>query len=127
MQVNLADGGTVYATQLAGMAVELVDDSGVLVPGMPALDFYVLGSLPAELVLGMPFLERCNPSIDWVGRTVTIGGSRVLALPQHEAARVELCSLRSVLKTVRKAGSTAWYWLLQPRAACLSMGDSTQP
>ena len=93
---------------------------------MPALQFYVLDALPSEVVLGMPFLQRCNPTIDWVARTVSFGLSRVLALPPREAARVELCSVRSLLKTVRKARSTAWFCLLQPGVACLSMGASEQ-
>ena len=41
------DGNVVQAAQLATLALEVVDDQGVLVPGMPALEFYVLDTLPA--------------------------------------------------------------------------------
>ena len=37
----------VQAVQLATLALEVVDDQGVLVPGMPALEFCVLDMLPA--------------------------------------------------------------------------------
>ena len=47
LQVTLADGGVVQAAQLATLALEVVDDQGVLVPGMLALEFYVLDMLPA--------------------------------------------------------------------------------
>ena len=35
------------AAQLATLALEVVDDQGVLVPGMLALEFYILDTLPA--------------------------------------------------------------------------------
>ena len=47
LQVTLADGGVVQAAQLATLALEVVDDQGVLVSGMPALKFYILDTLPA--------------------------------------------------------------------------------
>ena len=47
LQVSLVDGGVVQAAQLATLALEVVDDQGVLVPGMPALEFYILDMLPA--------------------------------------------------------------------------------
>ena len=37
----------VHAAQLATLALEVVDDQGVLVPGMLALEFYVQDMLPA--------------------------------------------------------------------------------
>ena len=37
----------VQAAQLATLALEVVDDQGVLVPGMLALEFYILDMLPA--------------------------------------------------------------------------------
>ena len=37
----------VQAAQLANLALEVVDDQGILVPGMPALEFYILDKLPA--------------------------------------------------------------------------------
>ena len=46
-QVTPADGGVVQAAQLATLAPEVVGDQGVIVPGMPALDFYVFDVLPA--------------------------------------------------------------------------------
>ena len=45
LQVTLADGGVVKAAQLATLALEVVDDQGVLVPGMLALEFYILDTL----------------------------------------------------------------------------------
>ena len=47
LQVTLVDGGVVQAAQLAALALEVVDNQGVLVPGMLALEFYVLNMLPA--------------------------------------------------------------------------------
>ena len=47
LQVTLADGGVVHAAQLATLALEVVDDQGVLVLGMLALEFYVFDTLPA--------------------------------------------------------------------------------
>ena len=37
----------VQAVQLPTLALEVVDDQGVLVPGMPALEFYIQDMLPA--------------------------------------------------------------------------------
>ena len=37
----MADGNVVQAVQLANLALEVVDDQVVLVPGMPALEFYI--------------------------------------------------------------------------------------
>ena len=47
MQVSLADRGVVQAAQLDTLALKVVDDQGVIVPGMLALEFYVLDMLPA--------------------------------------------------------------------------------
>ena len=47
LQATLADGGVVQAAQLATLALEVVDDQGVIVPGMLALEFYILDIHPA--------------------------------------------------------------------------------
>ena len=47
LQVTLADRGVVQAAQLATLALEVVDNQGVIVPGMLALEFYILDMLPA--------------------------------------------------------------------------------
>ena len=47
LQVTLADGVVVQALQLATLALEVVDDQGVIVPGIPTLDFYVFDMVPA--------------------------------------------------------------------------------
>ena len=39
--------GVVQAAQLVTLALEMVDDQGVLVPGIPALELYILDMLPA--------------------------------------------------------------------------------
>ena len=75
----------------------------------------------------MPFLQCCNPSIYWVACIVSFGYFHVLALPQHEAAPIEVCSLWSLLKTIGKVCATAWFCLLQPGASHLAMGVSKQP
>ena len=41
------DRNVVQAAQLATLALEVVDDQGVLVTGMLALEFYILDMLPA--------------------------------------------------------------------------------
>ena len=43
----MVDRGVVQAAQLATLAPEVVDDQGVIVPGMPALEFYIFNMLPA--------------------------------------------------------------------------------
>ena len=75
----------------------------------------------------MPFLQQCNPSINWVAHTISFGHFHVLALLQHKAALIEVCSLWSLLKTICKACATAGFCLLEPRASCLAMGVSKQP
>ena len=47
LQVTLVDRGVVQAAQLATLALEVVDDQGMIVIGMLALEFYVLDMLPA--------------------------------------------------------------------------------
>ena len=41
------DRGVVQAAQLATLALEVVDDQGVIVLGILAIEFYILGMLPA--------------------------------------------------------------------------------
>ena len=55
VQVTLADGGVVQAAQLATLAPKVVDDQGVIVPGMLAVELYALDILPAKAFLYMPF------------------------------------------------------------------------
>ena len=43
--VTLVDEGVVQVAQLATLAPEVVDDQGVIVPGMLALEFYVIDML----------------------------------------------------------------------------------
>ena len=45
LQVTLADGGVVQAAQLATLALEVVDNQGVVVSGMLALEFYIFKTL----------------------------------------------------------------------------------
>ena len=47
LQITLADGNVVQAAQLVNKALEVVNDQGVLVPGILALEFYILDILPA--------------------------------------------------------------------------------
>ena len=47
LQVTQVDRGVVQAAQVATLAPEVVDDQGVTVPGMLALEFYVFDTLPA--------------------------------------------------------------------------------
>ena len=47
LQVTLADGVVVQAAQLATLALKVVDDQGVIVPGMLALEFYVMDMFSA--------------------------------------------------------------------------------
>ena len=47
LQVTLEDKGVLQAAQLATLAPEVVDGQGVIVLGMPALEFYALDTLPA--------------------------------------------------------------------------------
>ena len=54
LQVSLVEG--VCAAQLATLALEVMDDQGVIVPDMLGMGFYILDMLPALAVLGMPFL-----------------------------------------------------------------------
>ena len=114
----------VQEAHLATLALEVVDNQGVLVPVIAALEFYILDMLPASVVLGMPFLWHCNPLVDWIACTINFSCFHVLALLQHEAAPIEVCLLWCLLKTIRKAHVTAWLCLLQPMASCLAMGVS---
>ena len=45
LQVTLVDRNVLQAAQLATLALEVVHDQGVLVPGMLALEFYILDTL----------------------------------------------------------------------------------
>ena len=47
LQVSLVNGGVVQVAQLATVALEVVDDQGVIVPSMLALEFYALDTIPA--------------------------------------------------------------------------------
>ena len=47
LQVTQVDRGVVQAAQVATFSSEVVDDQGVIVPGMLALEFYIFDTLPA--------------------------------------------------------------------------------
>ena len=47
LRVTLVDGNVEQAAQLATLALEVVDNQGIIVPGIPALEFYILDILPA--------------------------------------------------------------------------------
>ena len=55
-QATLEDRGVVQAVLLATLAPKVVDDQGVIVPGMLALEFYDFNMLSAKAVLAIPFL-----------------------------------------------------------------------
>ena len=46
LQVTLADGGVVQVANLVILAPEVVDEQGMMVPGIPALEFCILDMLP---------------------------------------------------------------------------------
>ena len=47
LQITLVDGGVVQLAQLASLALEVVYDQGVIVLGVPALEFYIFNTFPA--------------------------------------------------------------------------------
>ena len=54
-----------------------------------------LVSIPHEVILGIPWLEKVNPSIDWNSQKITIGKekSKKSTPKQGKAPMIEICKL----------------------------------
>ena len=81
----------------------------------------VLPQLNHDVVLGVDWLAATNPVINWQACTLSVacvGMSKPVVLsglPTTPTARVELCSVQSLLKDVRSGSAVdAWLMLLQP-------------
>ena len=61
-----------------------------------------LVSIPHEVILGIPWLEKVNPSIDWNSRKITIGKekSKKSTPKQKKTPMIEICKLSQ--KQMRK-------------------------
>ena len=61
-----------------------------------------LVSIPHEVILGIPWLEKVNPSIDWNSQNITIGKkkSKKSTLKQGKTPMIEICELSQ--KQMRK-------------------------
>ena len=61
-----------------------------------------LVSIPHEVILGIPGLEKVNPSIDWNSRKITIGKekSRKSTTKQGKTPIIEICKISQ--KQMRK-------------------------
>ena len=61
-----------------------------------------LVSIPHEVILGIPWLEKVNPSIDWNSQKITIGKekSRKSTPKQEKTPMIEICKLSQ--KQMRK-------------------------
>ena len=61
-----------------------------------------LVSIPHEVILGIPWLEKVNPSIDWNSRKITIGKkkSRKSTPKQGKTPMIEICKISQ--KQIRK-------------------------
>ena len=61
-----------------------------------------LVSIPHEVILGIPWLEKVNPSIDWNSQKTTIGKekSRKFTPKQEKTPMIEICKL--LQKQMRK-------------------------
>ena len=81
----------------------------------------MLPDLNHDVVLGVDWLQATNPTIDWQACTVTLmcQGSAAPAvlsgLPNAAVAKVELCSLATLMGDARKGRvSDCWLMLLKP-------------
>ena len=64
-------------------ALEVVGEAGKIVPeGSCECTFRVVESLPHEIVLGVDYLSRVNPAIDWDAAVVSFGNAKVSCVPQ---------------------------------------------
>ena len=61
-----------------------------------------LVSIPHEVILGIPWLEKVNPSIDWNSQKITIGKekSRKSTPKQEKTPMIEICKISQ--KQMRK-------------------------
>ena len=61
-----------------------------------------LVSIPHEVILGIPWLEKVNPSIDWNSQKITIGKEKLKksTLKQGKTPMIEICKISQ--KQIRK-------------------------
>ena len=97
MQVTLADGHVVHSK--AACIVPLVVCTEQECALYSAVSCRMLDNLSSDVVLGIDWLQSCNPVIDWHAYTVALPVQaeqvpRVVAgLPVGPVADVQLCSL----------------------------------
>ena len=65
MNVRLADGSRLATSQFLSVLVDFGKITCLLK--------FTLLDAPCPCILGMPFLQRTNPTIDWEQRTVSFG------------------------------------------------------
>ena len=97
---------------------------GAIVPGRQAHSCMVLDQLPSPVILSMPFLADMNATINWYAKYAIFGDLVVLGTLSLCETQVELCSLRSLMKTTHKSWSAACFTLLQPSGSLLAMRAS---
>lgn len=65
--VTMADQSSVRTTGVATVKLRILDNSGKLVePLGEEISCIILENLPTPLVLGMPWLKKFNPEINWM-------------------------------------------------------------
>ena len=65
------------------------------------------------VILGMDWLISCEPEIEFAKYSVRLGGNVRMQAVSDQPVRVDVCSLKSLCKTVRSEKAVAWFGLLR--------------
>ena len=112
LQVKLADGSMVTSTALCTLPLFVADRIAMHV------SCRVLDDLSHDVVLGIDWLQLHDPRINWRAFTVHFASHDLLVhcLPTQRVANVTVCSMASLLQSVRD-GATAWFAFLNETTA----------
>ena len=109
MTVILADGTSILSSQSCLFCM-YVTATVVL-----SVDACIVDKLSHDLVLGIDWLRKYNPAIDWATYSVAFPQftpAPIACLPTQPVAKISTCSLASISNAITH-GATAWLALLR--------------
>ena len=115
LEVTLADGSKVTTDRVCSVVVDFGQDIRHVV------HCHVVDNLSNNLVLGMAWLTKFNPTIRWSEYEVDLlKGNKVVTLTGQlcdlSVPSVSICSAKVACKAIRN-GATAWFLMLRSQDA----------
>ncbi len=121
LDVSLADG-SVVPSDLA-IKLDLIFPTAAFDDYEQSHEFRVVPQLNHDVILGMDWLKKYQPDIDWKKLQVILGEHVLKSSTAKRDTVVELCSLNSLLKTVQSERAEAWIVLVRKKSELPVVAD----